>query len=552
MMDAAPPRLLLVEDSDTQALEFRRNIEAHGFRVERTRTAEEALEQLNGDMPDLLVVDYRLPGMNGDELVRIVRQSGRTRTLPVLMLTGNAASEVERQGLDSGANAYVAKGLAVDLLVSRLRALLRKRRGDGAAPAGAGFRQAHLLVVEDNPDGGTVLSGLLAGDGHDVCVAASADCFAALGRTRFDCVLIGLSGAADMASIVERLDAHRSSTGDSYEIVALGGEEDGARTMAALAAGADDVVEQTADSEMLLVRIRATVRRKLARDEEMQIAEQERERALALARAQAQAQAAEALAAANRELAAANVRLQETQAQLVQSAKMASLGELVAGIAHEINNPLAFILAHQATVEQAVQEARGLDGDARDRRLAKAGERLASIRTGLVRIQDLVVKLRRFSRIDDGESVQLDIAEAIDAVLTILQPRIPEGVVIERDYRAAPTLRCSPALVNQVVMNIVSNAVAAVPAEGGRVRIETSSHAGNYRIAVSDNGPGIPAELRARAFEPFFTTKDVGEGTGLGLAIAYGVVRSHGGSIEITDGSMGGAMFVTTVPLHDT
>lgn len=101
--------ILLIEDSDTQALQLRRMFERAGFRIDRTRDAETALETLNHSRPDLLVVDYRLPGMNGDELVRIVRQTGATRTLPILMLTGDDASDVERQGLDSGANAYVPK-----------------------------------------------------------------------------------------------------------------------------------------------------------------------------------------------------------------------------------------------------------------------------------------------------------------------------------------------------------------------------------------------------------------------------------------------------------
>ncbi len=126
MTDSAS--ILLIEDSDTQALQLRRMFERAGLRVDRTRDAEAALETLNHARPDLLVVDYRLPGMNGDELVRIVRQTGATRTLPILMLTGDAASDVERQGLDSGANAYVPKSGGGELIVSRVRSLLRQSR----------------------------------------------------------------------------------------------------------------------------------------------------------------------------------------------------------------------------------------------------------------------------------------------------------------------------------------------------------------------------------------------------------------------------------------
>ena len=550
MTDAAAHRLLLVEDSDTQALEFRRSIEAQGFRVDRTSTAEEALERLNVALPDLLVVDYRLPGMNGDELVRLVRQSSRTRTLPVLMLTGDAASEVERQGLDSGANAYIPKGTGAELLVSRMRALLRQRPARATDKATGSFRPARLLLIEPSQTYRALLKGLLTRDGHEVRVAEDeAESVAALESGEIDCVLVGLGGA-DPLAMLQWLDRRRSRLSESYEIIALAHDEASDTVLRGLAAGADDLVAKTGDRDMLLVRIRATVRRKLARDEEARALAAERARELELARVHAQAEAAQALAVANRELAETNARLQETQAQLVQSAKMASLGELVAGIAHEINNPLAFILAHHATVERAVREAAELDEHARAARLAKASDRLASIREGLVRIQDLVVKLRRFSRLDDGEAIEIDVPEAIDAVITLLQPKIATRLTVEQRLEGARTLVGSPALFNQVAMNILSNAADAVAAGDGRIVIATSSDAGWYRITIGDNGPGIPPAQRERIFEPFFTTKEVGAGTGLGLAIAYGIVRSHGGDIQVGESPEGGALFSISVPIR--
>jgi two-component system NtrC family sensor kinase len=545
MTDAV--RLLLVEDSETQALQFRLLLEQAGFVVDRTRTAEEALDRLNGDLPDLVVVDFNLPGMNGDELVRRMRQAGRTRTLPVLMLTDAAARDVERQGLDSGANAYLPKSSETEMLVSRMRALVRKRRAPAtAAPAEAGFRQARILLIEDSATQRLILSSLLTGDGHQVAVAADeAAMLAELAAARVDCVLVGLDSLRhDATETCRRLHLRRQRTGDSYEIVGLAGGQDGPAVLAALNAGADDVVPRTEDRDMLLVRIRGTLRRKLARDEEIRAAADALEQERVLERARAEAEAAEALATANRGLEDVNARLRETQGQLVQAAKMASLGELVAGIAHEINNPLAFILAHQTTVERLVREGGGDDA-----KLAKAADRLGSMRTGLVRIQDLVVKLRRFSRLDDGEPVRVDIAEAIEAVLTLLGPKLGEGIVVTRRYDAPATLLCTPALVNQVVMNIVANAADVVAAEGGRIAIATAQIGNQYIITIGDNGPGVPEALRGRLFEPFFTTKDVGAGTGLGLAIAYGIVRAHDGTISVGDGPEGGALFTLAVPI---
>lgn len=537
------PRILLVEDSDTQALQFQHLVGRQGFAIARAASAEDALAMLNADTPDLLVVDYRLPGMNGDELVRMVRQSAATRTLPIVMLTGDAASEVERQGLDSGANVYVPKTSGTDIVVSRMRALLRQRRATaaGVADVDGALRAARLLVVGASDTEGALLGEVIASAGYEAHFAASREeVIASLDAQAQDCVIVDMAGAGDALSVIRALDARRTDQAAGFEIVALAADARNALMIDALAAGADDVLPRDGDREMLVVRLRATVRRKLARDEEMRAAARERERALELDYARAQAETAAALAAAN-------ARLQETQAQLVQSAKMASLGELVAGIAHEINNPLAFILAHQSTVERAVAAARSAEGDDRDAPLAKAIDRLGSMRTGLVRIQDLVVKLRRFSRLDD-ESTELDVPEAIDAVLALLAPKLGE-IAVERDYAAPAMLTCSPALINQVVMNLVANAADAVPAGAGAIRIATSVADGEYRIAVGDNGPGIPDAVAERIFEPFFTTKPVGSGTGLGLAIAYGIVQSHGGSIRIGKSAAGGAEFTIMIPV---
>lgn len=543
--------ILLVEDSDTQALHLRRMLEGNRLVVSRARDAEEGLAILNTTLPELLVVDYRLPGMNGDELVRIIRQTSATRTLPILMLTGDDGSEVERQGLDSGANAYVPKRGGSELILSRVRSLVRQarnRRLDTPTDVGPAFRRARLIALDSVVDRRTELAGLLIGDGYDVREVASLDdALAAIDDDSVDGILATEPDGPERFQLSSRLDTRRALRSSGVALVALTDNADGDTVLAGLAAGADDVVSRGRESDMLLVRIRAIVRRKLARDEEAAGLARDRARDVALAQAQAEAQAADALSRANEELAGANALLRETQAQLVQSAKMASLGELVAGIAHEINNPLAFILAHQSTVERAVLAARASDDVGREAHLAKAADRLASIRKGLSRIQELVIKLRRFSRLDDGEVALIDIPDAIDSVLTLLAPRLGR-VTVERRYGPTRMLECSGAVVNQVVMNIVANAADAVAEDSGRIVVATEAEDEHFRIVISDNGPGIPDAKRERVFEPFFTTKDVGAGTGLGLAIAYGVVRSHGGTIMIDHAQEGGARFTITIP----
>lgn len=561
-----PAHILLVEDSETQALELRLLLEAKGFTVERCATAEAALDHLNTRLPDLVVADYHLPGMNGDEFTRQMRLSLRTRTLPLLMLTG--ARDGERQGLDSGADAYVAKSADRDILILRIRALLRERGGEpaGESPGISAFRRGRVLVVDGSATYRTFLAGLLAHEGHAVRAVDGPDAaLKALDEpdAAFDCITVDLLGHAyDGLTLCRAIDRRRASDRETrevgsptFQLVGIAGS-----TLAkdflvdAFAAGADDVVSK-ADAEILVMRVRGLVRRKLLEEDNRRIAGEFGLRARALERARAEAEAAEARAAlagalerANQDLATANRKLTDAQAKLVQAAKMASLGELVAGIAHEINNPLAFILAHQGTVERLLGEMPSPEGDAgAQRAFAKARDRIGSMRMGLTRIQDLVLNLRKFSRLDEGERALVNVPDAIETVLALIQHKLGERITVVRDLGSRPEIHCTPALLNQVVMNILGNAADAMPG-GGTITILTRSSDDMDLIRISDTGPGIPESLREKIFEPFFTTKPVGAGTGLGLAIAYSVVQAHSGSLSVETALGGGACFVIGIP----
>jgi two-component system NtrC family sensor kinase len=559
-----PPRILLVEDSETQALQLRRMLEGEGFSVAHAATAEAALVGLNGPLPALVIADYHLPGMNGDELVRRIRLNVRARALPVLMLTDAEGSDLERQGLESGADAYAPKSAGRELILLRLRALLRRGAGDAAADVpedlpGAtpgGFRHARLLLVDDSPTHRLWLSALLAADGDSVEAVGTAAAAEAAAREGdpWDGVMLNLAGlGAEGLALCRRLDAIRGE-GHGFRIMALEGAR--AAPAAAFEAGADDVLPAEAGAQAIRLRVRAMVRRKLLREENHRIETELRERMRDVERARAEAASAEAraalagaLARANAELEATNQALRDTQGKLVQAAKMASLGELVAGIAHEINNPLAFILAHQGTVERLLgQVAPRVAGDeTAARAVEKALARADSMMLGLRRIQELVLNLRKFSRLEEAGSQEVDVPEAIGTVLVLLTHKLSDRVVVEQRLEAPRVLRCSPALLNQVVMNVIGNAADAI--EGtGRIRVATRTEGGDYVIEISDSGPGVPEEIRARIFEPFFTTKPIGAGTGLGLSIAYTVVQAHHGSIAVDDAPGGGARFTIRVP----
>lgn len=266
--------------------------------------------------------------------------------------------------------------------------------------------------------------------------------------------------------------------------------------------------------------------------------------ALCAARAE-NAALAEAAHAAQAELASA-------RAQLVQGAKLASLGELVAGVAHEINNPLAFASSHLGMLRRsfgkmqpgpgAASAEGGDDG-------SRFGERLAAIGTGLERIRAVVSKLSTYSRMEDGQLQPVDVAEALDVVAAIAEHRMHGGIVLSTDVRRPTRIECDPSLFYQSVMNLVVNAIDAL-GEVGEIRISAGAVGAEYVVRVVDDGRGIPEELRARIFEPFFTTKPTGKGTGLGLSIAAAVVQSHGGTIALRAAAGRGTEAEIRLPLE--
>jgi two-component system, NtrC family, sensor kinase len=269
--------------------------------------------------------------------------------------------------------------------------------------------------------------------------------------------------------------------------------------------------------------------------------------------AETRARLIEELEQKNRQLRLSYDELSATQAQLVQSAKMASLGELVAGIAHEINNPLAFAVGHVQTIERslaAVQENLAREpAEAPSAQFQRAVDRARELRGGLARIQDLVLKLRTFSRLDEGERKRVNVRESVSSVLTILAHRLEGKIQVVTRFEGADTIDCYAGLFNQALMNLLVNAIDSMK-DGGTISISTRVKDDSLLISIADTGCGIPHELRDRVFEPFYTTKDVGQGTGLGLTITYSIVRKHGGHIELCSNDGGGTNAIIRLPLH--
>jgi signal transduction histidine kinase len=242
--------------------------------------------------------------------------------------------------------------------------------------------------------------------------------------------------------------------------------------------------------------------------------------------------------------------LRETQAQLTQAEKMKSLGQLVAGVAHELNNPIGFVHANLQLLDEFVMkllEAQRTGAD--QEQIREAIERLlVRSREGTERVKKIVQDLRTFSRMDQAELQFADLNEEIERALTLMEPRFRNEIDVERDFGELPRVRCYAGQLNQVILNLLMNACDAL-GERGTIRIRTRQRGEGVRLEFSDDGPGIPPEVRSRIFDPFFTTKPVGAGTGLGLSLSHSIVERHGGSL-VVDSEVGvGTTFAIDLPI---
>jgi signal transduction histidine kinase len=263
--------------------------------------------------------------------------------------------------------------------------------------------------------------------------------------------------------------------------------------------------------------------------------------------------------------------LARTQGHMVRQEKMVALGQLVAGVAHELNNPISFVysntillresfsqlhklLDYYSSLERLVEEvgtaAKAIKDEIDyDFIVTDISQALDDCHEGARRVRDIVLNLRTFSRLDDSELQLADIAEGIESTAKILgQFFRPDRVVLHREYGELPKIECYAGQLSQVWMNLMVNAAQAMDSKGDlwiSARVETDV----LEITFRDNGPGIPDEVVTKIFDPFFTTKKVGDGTGLGLSIVHGILERHGGEIRVETQIGAGTTFIVTLPL---
>ncbi|WP_415241508.1 ATP-binding protein [Zhongshania aliphaticivorans] len=237
--------------------------------------------------------------------------------------------------------------------------------------------------------------------------------------------------------------------------------------------------------------------------------------------------------------------LKMQQGQLIQSEKMASLGQMVAGVAHEINTPLGYASSNVEIIRESLQ-GMGQEVDAES--LEEFDVLLADVEYGLNQISELVMSLKDFSRVDRSQSQLFDLNAGIDTALKICNNQLKDGINIERNFAELPEISCAPSQLNQVFLNLINNAAQAMDGRG-LIQITTRQVDAYVEVAIRDNGSGMDEDTRAHIFEPFFTTKAVGKGTGLGLSIVFRIIEDHGGTIQVESELGKGTEFVVRLPI---
>jgi two-component system, NtrC family, sensor kinase len=281
-----------------------------------------------------------------------------------------------------------------------------------------------------------------------------------------------------------------------------------------------------------------------------------------------------------RELSEALRHLKESEAQLIQSEKMSSLGQMVAGVAHEINTPLAYVKNSLGTVSErlpqitaAIEQCEKLlallgggnaDAAALNRQFAQTSALLGQIRQqqvlaelgGLVKdglygtgeMAEIVGNLKDFSRLDRSKVTSFNVNDGLASSLGLAR-HILKSVKVTRQFGEVPAITCAPSQINQVFLNLITNAAQALAPANGEITLATRAQAEGVVVEVADNGKGIPPEVLPKIFDPFFTTKEAGKGTGLGLSISYKIVEQHGGRIKVDSQVGKGTRFTVWLPL---
>jgi len=424
-----------------------------------------------------------------------------------------------------------------------------------------------ILIVDDTPANVSVLADYLEDQGFRVVVAQDGE--EGLKRAEFvkpDLVLLDvMMPGMDGFETCRRLKA--SDSAKDIPVIFMTALTDTSSVVTAFSVGGVDYVTKPIQIEEVLARISTHL---ALREMHKQLAEQN---LLLQQEVGVRLQTEETLRKAGSEQQLLIKKLQEAHDQLLQSEKMASIGQLAAGIAHEINNPVGFVNSNMGTLQTYIKTLLGVIDDYEDAITKTAGDDMAArieqlkqeaeldflkddivalfseSKDGLKRVKDIVQALKDFSHVGESDWLEADLHNGLDSTLNIVNNEIKYKARVIKEYGELPPIKCIASQLNQVFMNLLINAAHSIK-DSGTITIRTGGGDAWVWVAISDTGSGISAENLNRIFEPFFTTKPIGSGTGLGLSLSYGIVKKHGGRIEVQSEEGKGTTFTVHLPVH--
>ena len=533
-METTRARILAVDD-DPGNLGILGRLLHPQYQVMAAPSGERALQIAAGEpQPDLILLDVLMPGMDGYDVLARLRDNPATRDIPVIFVTGLDSVEDEEKGLALGAVDYIAKPYRPPVVLARVRTQLELKRARDWLRDQNVYLEAEVARREQTLHSVTAAArdAIIMVDGADRIAfwnpaAEKIFGYAAaevLGRELHPLLAPPRFQAASAQGFAGfRSSGTGAAMGKTLELAAL--RKDGTEFPMEISLAAI----RREDSWWGVAIVRDITERK-----------------------------------------ALDAQLAQAQRHLLQSDKLAAIGQLAAGVAHEINNPIGFVSSNMGSLERYVKDIlevldfyAGLAGE--DEKALAAVQELkqqknfdylrgdiqqliAESQDGLQRVRKIVQDLKTFARVDEANWQWADLRAGLETTLNMVWNELKYHCTVHKDYGDLPEVWCLPSQLNQVFMNLLVNAGQAIAGKG-EITIRTGQRGEEVFVAVSDSGSGISPENQGKLFEPFFTTKPVGKGTGLGLSLAFSIVQRHGGRIEVDSEVGKGSTFTVWLPV---
>lgn len=611
------PKVLVVDDEEIIRSLFRKTFNGMNLEFSEASDGAKALEMVSTQEYDLIITDIRMPDIDGVDLLRKVKQ--KTPLTEVIVITGYANENAAIEAVRLGAYDFIKKPFESAQKVARVaqNALEKQQLERQNRDLVADLRRKvfELQVLYDLSDKLTEVSGFsqmafLILDSLDKLAPYKTAAIVLFGKDEIAGVLQATRTLSEeeMASIKAALNeklhdltnstldlenlhlevrvsekAHESVPPldpDNGIVIPLNKSKDVIGFLWILGETDDNFGP---DDKTTLELLSERLTKNTSRLCEERMRQESAKQVLLSANRLLDAQNDELkkmnreLASANKELEEANREIKTAHAKLLQQEKMASIGMLAAGVAHEINNPIGYIHSNMGTLVKYVDKVsqmfkayeevldeipvsdehcraarEELKRKAEELRIHYVIEDLANLAResseGTIRVKKIVADLKNFSHADDNKETEADINELLETTLNIVWNELKYKTEVVKNYGNLPLIRCYPMQLNQVFMNLLINAAQAIE-EQGKVTITTKVDGENVTVTIADNGSGISEENIKKIFDPFFTTKPLGKGTGLGLSVVYDIIQRHRGKIDIKSEVGVGTEFTLSIPI---